>query len=84
MWVLGDIPSHPTIRENLSQKPGAAIYFGFSVCLCMSSSCSVEGGAGLGTLGFSIPTAKKMLTECGFENVDVLWENADARWFLAR
>jgi SAM-dependent methyltransferase len=84
VWVLGDIPSNPTIRENLSKKEGAATYFGFSVCLCMSSSCSVEGGAGLGTLGFSIPTAKKMLGEGGFEKVDVLWENADARWFLAR
>lgn len=83
VWVLGDIPSRPTIRENLREY-GASIYFGFSVCLCMSSSCSVEGGAGLGTLGFSIPTAKKMLGEGGFDKVDVLWENSDARWFLAR
>lgn len=80
-WLLADIPSKDTLRENIA-APGASAYFGFSTCLCMSCALSVEGGAGLGTLGFSIPVAKKMLKEGGFDNVEVIMEKDNARWFL--
>jgi hypothetical protein len=33
----------------------------------MSCGLSVEGGAGLGKLGFSVPVANKLLEEGGFE-----------------
>jgi 2-polyprenyl-3-methyl-5-hydroxy-6-metoxy-1,4-benzoquinol methylase len=80
-WLLADIPCKDTIRENII-TPEAGAYLGFSTCLCMACALSVEGGAGLGTLGFTIPVAKTMLKEGGFENVEVFYENADKRWFL--
>jgi 2-polyprenyl-3-methyl-5-hydroxy-6-metoxy-1,4-benzoquinol methylase len=81
-WLLADIPAAPSVRENLTQMAAPGTYFAFSTCLCMSCALSVEGGMGLGTLGFSIPVAKKMLGEGGFENVEVLLEDDNARWFL--
>lgn len=81
IWLLADIPSQPTIRENIKQNPGAHTYFAISTCLCMSCSLSAPGGAGLGTLGFTIPVAKKMLKEGGFDSVKVITENSSARWF---
>lgn len=84
VWLLADIPAAPSIRENLKQMTAPGTYFAFSTCLCMSCSLSKEGGAGLGTLGFSIPVAQKMLSEGGFETIDVLMEKDNARWFLVR
>ena len=46
-----------TTRAN----PGAATMWAFSTCLCMSCSLSEPGGAGLGTLGFTVPVARRML-----------------------
>jgi 2-polyprenyl-3-methyl-5-hydroxy-6-metoxy-1,4-benzoquinol methylase len=82
MWLLADIPSAPSVRENLTQMPKPGTYFAISTCLCMSCSLSEKGGAGLGTLGFSIPVANKMLKEGGFASVEVLIEQDNARWFL--
>lgn len=81
-WLLADIPAAESTRANLTQLAAPATYYAFSSCLCMSCALSVEGGAGLGTLGFSVPVAKKMLAEGGFENVKVLMEEDNARWFL--
>ena len=48
-------------------------FFGISTCLCMSCSLSEAGGAGLGTLGFSVPVARKLIVErSGFESLEVL------------
>ena len=82
-FLCGDIPSMPTVRENLTQTKAPATYYGFSTCLCMSCALSTKDGAGLGTLGFSIPVAKQMLTANGFTTVDVLAEDKNVRWFLA-
>jgi 2-polyprenyl-3-methyl-5-hydroxy-6-metoxy-1,4-benzoquinol methylase len=82
VWLLADIPSAPSIRENIAQNPTAGTYFAFSTCLCMSCSLSTATGAGLGTLGFSVPVAKKMLNEGGFNDVHVLLEKQNTRWFV--
>lgn len=81
VWILGDMCSHGTMRENIEQNPLSPTLFAFSTCLCMSSSLSTKDGAGLGTLGFSIPVAKKMLAEGGFSSVKVLHEEGLSRWF---
>lgn len=83
VFLLADIPSLPTTRENLAGLTAPDTYFGISTCLCMSCALSTEGGAGLGTLGFSVPVAKKMLAESGFESCEVLAEDKNVRWFLA-
>jgi 2-polyprenyl-3-methyl-5-hydroxy-6-metoxy-1,4-benzoquinol methylase len=84
VWLLADIPAKASTRENLAQLPTAATYFAISACLCMSCSLSEKGGAGLGTLGLSIPVAKKLLAEGGFETTVVLMEKDNARWFLVK
>jgi hypothetical protein len=40
--------------------------YGFSVLCCMSSALSEPNGAGLGTLGFTEPVARRMIAEAGF------------------
>lgn len=81
VWLLADIPTKDTLRENIETNPKARNYFAFSTCLCMSCSLSAKGGAGLGTLGFTVPVATKMLNEGGFSRVRVMLETPGARWF---
>ena len=81
VWILGDIPAKDTLRENIESNPKARNYFAFSTCLCMSCSLSTKDGAGLGTLGFTVPVAKKMLNEGGFSKVKVMLETPGVRWF---
>ena len=81
-WLLADIPAEPTVRDNITKNATAGLYFAFSTCLCMSCSLSTKGGAGLGTLGFSIPVATKMLNAGGVNNVEVVLEKQNARWFV--
>ena len=46
---------------------------------------SLEGGAGLGTVGFTEPLARKLIVEDGgFQSLEVLLEEDMARWFVAR
>jgi 2-polyprenyl-3-methyl-5-hydroxy-6-metoxy-1,4-benzoquinol methylase len=65
-WLIADIKSKPTFEENLADNPMAPMMYGFSVLCCMSSALSEPGGAGLGTLGFTEPVARKMTAEAGF------------------
>jgi SAM-dependent methyltransferase len=83
VWLLADIPAAPTVRANISQNASAGTYYAFSACLCMACALSTKDGAGLGTLGFSVPVAEKMLiAEGGFGSVKVLLEESNARWFV--
>ena len=81
VWILADIPSKSSMRENIEKNPKSGTYFAFSTCLCMSCSLSTPDGAGLGTLGFSVPVAEKMLAEGGFTSVRVMLETPSTRWF---
>jgi hypothetical protein len=64
----------PTVRANISQNASAGgTYYTFLACLCMACALSTKGGVGMGTLGFSVPVAEKMLiAEGGFESVKIL------------
>lgn len=82
VWLLADIPSKATLRENIASPMGAT-YLAFSTCLCLSCSLSTPDGAGLGTLGFTVPVARRMLVEeGGFASVKVVHEDPSTRWFL--
>ena len=86
VWLMADINACDGVRQNLAQGGKAAIYYAFSICLCMSSAlsdASAGGGAGLGTLGLSIPVAKQLLNAAGFGGVGVLAELTSSRWFEA-
>lgn len=65
-WIIADIHGQPTFEKNLTDNPLAALMYGFSVLSCMSSALSEPGGAGLGTLGFPEPVARRMVAEAGF------------------
>ena len=65
-WLLVDIKSLDTFEENASKNPMASLMYGISVMSCMSSALSVEGGAGLGTLGFPESKAREMASAAGF------------------
>jgi hypothetical protein len=82
VWLLGDIAGKSSMRENIVDNVAAGTQFAFSMCLCMACSLSTDDGAGLGTLGFNIPVAKKMILEGGFETVKVVMETKkNTRWF---
>jgi 2-polyprenyl-3-methyl-5-hydroxy-6-metoxy-1,4-benzoquinol methylase len=65
-WLIADVHGQATFEENLTANPLAPLMYGFSVLGCMSSALSEPGGAGLGTLGFPEPVARRMVTEAGF------------------
>ncbi|KAJ8612811.1 hypothetical protein CTAYLR_002019 [Chrysophaeum taylorii] len=81
VWILGDIAALDSTRANITNNPRAATYFAFSTCLCMACALSEPGGAGLGTLGFTIPVAMDILTTAGFTKVKVVLEQQNMRWF---
>ncbi len=66
VWLLVDIKALDSFAENVAKNPMASLMYGISVMSCMSSALSVEGGAGLGTLGLPEATARSMATEAGF------------------
>ncbi|MBI3326693.1 MAG: class I SAM-dependent methyltransferase [Nitrospinae bacterium] len=65
-WLIADVSSLPTFEENLAGNPLASMWYSMSVLCCMSSALSEPGGAGLGTLGFTEPVARKMTADAGF------------------
>ena len=71
-WVCADIRSFPTFEQNLAEHPMAALLYGFSVTVCMSSGMSTPDGAGLGTLGFNEQVARTMTSDAGFSRFEVL------------
>ena len=70
-WLIADIHGKGTFEENLAENPIAGMMYAFSVLSCLSSSLSVPGGAGLGTLGFSEPVARQMTAAAGFTRFQV-------------
>jgi SAM-dependent methyltransferase len=65
-WLLVDIKALDTFEENVAKNPMSSLMYGISVMSCMSSAMSVEGGAGLGTLGLPESKARAMAAEAGF------------------
>ncbi len=65
-WLCEDIRGMNTFAENLREHPMAAMLYGFSLTICMSSGLSTKDGAGLGTLGFTEKIAQEMTRKAGF------------------
>ncbi|MEY4361641.1 MAG: hypothetical protein RL391_947, partial [Actinomycetota bacterium] len=63
-----DIKALDTFEENAAKNPMASLMYGISVMSCMSSAMSVEGGAGLGTLGLPESKARAMTADAGFRH----------------
>jgi ubiquinone/menaquinone biosynthesis C-methylase UbiE len=60
-----DIAAAETLSENIAH-PMATLLFGTSLAVCLSSSLSEEGGAGIGTMGLSQSRLKEMCEQAGF------------------
>ena len=65
-YVCLDINCSDKLEENAG--PLGALFHGFSVLYCMTTSLS-RGGAGLGTVGLPESKLKELATEAGFANV---------------
>ena len=70
-WLVKDIRSAATARENL-KNPMAAMMYGFSISSCMSSAMSEPGGLGLGTLGLPPDLLAGFTADAGFTRFQVL------------
>eukprot|EP00913_Durusdinium_trenchii_P011820 g11102.t1 len=57
------------MTNNIESHPKAATYYGISVCVCLPSGLSADGGRGLGTLGFPPDLAEPMFHNSGFSRV---------------
>ena len=66
VYVCLDINCSDKLQEN--QGPLGAMFYGFSVLYCMTTSLA-GGGMGLGTLGFHEPKVRELCAEAGFSNV---------------
>ena len=56
------------VEDNLAD-PGAALKYGFSLLLCMSSGLSRPGGEGLGPMGLHEELARRWFKSAGFSFV---------------
>ncbi|MCM2424948.1 class I SAM-dependent methyltransferase [Streptomyces sp. RKAG337] len=83
VFLMGDIAASSRLEENTDHPLGPALYT-FSTFYCMSVSLS-EGGEGLGTV-WGEETARRMLTEAGFNQVDTQRVEGDILniYYLAR
>ena len=66
VYVCLDINCSDKLQEN--QGPLGAMFHGFSVLYCMTTSLA-GGGVGLGTLGFHEPKVRELCAEAGFSSV---------------
>lgn len=84
-WLCSDIRSFPNFADNLADNPSAALMYGFSVMVCLSSAMSEPDGRGLGTLGFNIEVAQQMTADAGFSQFRKLeYENAINSYYEIR
>jgi hypothetical protein len=65
-YVCVDINASHRPEENTG--PLAALFYGFSILYCMTTS-PAHGGAGLGTCGFNPHVAERMCRDAGFGEV---------------
>ncbi|MEW6473225.1 MAG: class I SAM-dependent methyltransferase [Actinomycetota bacterium] len=66
IYVCLDIHCSERLEENLG--PLGALFLGFSVMYCMTTSLA-GGGEGLGTVGFHEPKVRELCGEAGFSAV---------------
>lgn len=70
-WVIVDVKCCPTLTQNMAM-PNAALNYGFSCLLCLSSATSCKNAEGLGTMGFHSGLARQWMTEAGFDHFSEL------------
>ena len=71
-WLIADIKAQPSYEQNVEKNPMAGMMYSFSVMVCMSSSLSEPGGAGLGTLGLHAELLESMVRDAGFGHFEII------------
>ena len=66
-WVIVDVKCQETLEKNIAM-PSAALNFGFSCLLCLSSATSCSRARGLGTMGLHSALARQWMAKAGFEH----------------
>ena len=64
-WLIKDMRASSDWHDNL-KNPTLALQYGYSITGCLASSTSEEGGAALGTLGFTPEVAGEIAADAGF------------------
>ena len=67
-WLIKDMRSADRY-EDMLRNPVLAMQYGYSIAGCLSSATSEEGGAALGTMGFTPSVAERIATDAGFGHV---------------
>ena len=65
VWLIKDTKCSEVFEKNL-RNPMLALQYGYSVCGCLPSGASAEGGAALGTLGLPPAAMERLVREAGF------------------
>ena len=82
LYLCLEINCSERLEENAG--PLGALFYGFSVLYCMTSSLA-GGGEGLGTVGLPEPTLVTLCQEAGFGSIDrVALENPFNSLYVAR
>ena len=69
VWLIKDMRASSD-WATATKNPTLALQYGFSITGCLASGMSADGGAGLGTVGFTPEYAERIVREAGFESID--------------
>ena len=67
-WLIVDINGKDSYEENY-EDPIYGMLYAISVLDCLAPATAEPGAAGLGTLGFTEPVAREMVTKAGFTSL---------------
>lgn len=67
-WLIKDMRSADRY-EDMLRNPVLAMQYGYSLTGCLASATSEEGGAGLGTMGFTPAVAERITSAAGFTHI---------------
>ena len=67
-WLIKDMRASSDWDKSL-KNPTLALQYGYSITSCLASATSEEGGAALGTLGFTPEVANEIATNAGFTRI---------------
>ncbi len=67
-WLIVDINGKDSYEQNY-EEPIYGMLYAISVLDCLAPATAEPGAAGLGTLGFTEPVAREMVTRAGFASL---------------
>jgi len=71
VWLIKDMRA-TSDWDKAMKNPTLALQYGYSISGCLMSATSSQGGAGLGTLGFTPEVAQRIASDAGFSQIERL------------